>query len=105
MVNPEEIDLGDEDALGEDDVPDGGDAAELDADDSAADAAMPAAIMTGLATAADAEQQNYTGGPARASLHARLAALQPADDGGHTSAQSGLRTIHNPEDIELPDED
>jgi len=103
VSNPEEIDLGDEDDLGGDEVPDDGDAAELEADDGAplvasANASEP--MTTGVTAASGSEPQRGGAGPARQILHASLAALQPARDNG----QQGSRSTFNPEDIELPDE-
>jgi len=103
VSNPEEIDLGDEDDLGGDEVPDDGDAAELEADDGAALAASATASqppMTSVTAASRVEPQRGGGVPARQSLHASLAALQPTSDNG----QQESRRAFNPEDIELPDE-
>ena len=104
MSNPEEIELGDEEDLGEDDVPDDGDAAELEADEGAVMSASEEERMNGV-SAASARQQPGLGGPARASLQASLAALQPIRDNGmHSTLQPASATTLNPEDIELPDD-
>ena len=104
MSNPEEIDLGDDDDLGGDEVPDDGDAAELEADDGAALAASATASVpptTGVTPAPVSELQRDGAGQARQSLHASLAALQPAV----ANRQQGSRSPFNPEDIELPDDE
>ena len=103
MANPEEIDLGDEDDLGGDEVPDDGDTAELEADDgvTVAAAATVAEATPGISTASEPVPEQSRGDPARQDLHASLAALQPA---GYNGRQAASGVPFNPEDIELPDD-
>ena len=102
--NPEEIELGEDDDLGEDDVPDDGDAVELEAQpiDSASALAEANGTDAGVNLA-----QRETAVPARTSLQASLAALQPA--GASISqtlvpAQPATASTVNPEDINLPED-
>ena len=83
-------------------MPDDGDAAEQEADDGGALAASAtASVMTSITAAPGSEPQRGGAGPARQSLQASLAALQPAAD----NRQQGSRSAFNPEDVELPDDE
>ncbi len=111
MDNPEEIELGEDEDLCEDDVPDDADPAELEAetDDGAYAPAAANGVNSGVshASAGGFAQQQGAAVRSRPNLQASLAAVQPA--GGGNSQVLGLPepavgAVVNPEDIDLPDD-